>query len=216
MNSIIKNMQRFLDCGIMAIIRIDGMREVIPTIEALANGGIDVIEISLVTPHALDYIAEAHDKLGDSVMIGAGTVLDTESTRAAILAGADFVVTPVTRVDVIRMAERYGTLSFVGAYTPTECLTAWETGASAVKIFPAMPAGPSYLKAIHAPLPQIQKVAVGGVTLENLSSFFTAGAIGVAGATNLADPNLIAGGRFNDITRTASAWLAAAREAKGL
>ena len=215
MKSIIEMMQRFLDCGVLAIIRIDSPQDVTPTMEALARGGVNVIEISLVTPHALDYIARARAELGDQVMIGAGTVLDAESARAAILAGADFLVTPVTRLEVIGVAQRYGKLSFIGAYTPTECLQAWEAGASAVKVFPAMPAGPAYFKAIHAPLPQIPLVAVGGVTLDNLGSFIKAGACGVAGASNLADPKLVAGGRFDEITRIAAAWLQAAKDARG-
>jgi 2-dehydro-3-deoxyphosphogluconate aldolase/(4S)-4-hydroxy-2-oxoglutarate aldolase len=207
--------EKFFKSGVMAIIRIDSSKDVLPTVEALANGGIEFIEISLVTPHAIDYIAKVHDQFGTSVMIGAGTVLDSASARAAILAGADFIVSPTTRVETITLARRYGKPIFSGALTPGECLLAWESGADAVKVFPAMPAGPEYIKAIHAPLPQIPLVAVGGITLENLLDFFKAGVCGVAGATSLANPRLIAGGSFKEITRISAAWLKAARESRG-
>jgi 2-dehydro-3-deoxyphosphogluconate aldolase/(4S)-4-hydroxy-2-oxoglutarate aldolase len=214
MRSKAENMQCFLETGVMAIIRIDSPQDVVPTIEALARAGVKFIEISLVTPRAVDYINQAKNQFGSDVLVGAGTVLDEVSGRTAILAGADFLVTPVTRVEVIQVAQRYGALSFSGAYTPTEVLLGWESGADGIKIFPAMPAGPAYLKAIHAPLPQVPLVAVGGVTLDNLGSFFKAGACGVAGATNLADPKLVKDGRFEEVTRTAEAWLQAAREAR--
>ena len=214
MDFLATNLQRFIQTGVMAIIRVDAPRDVLPTVEALANGGIEFIEISLVTPHAVDYIAKVHDQFGDSVMIGAGTVLDSESARAAILAGADFIVSPTVRVETILTARRYGKLSFAGAFTPTECLLAYESGANAVKVFPAMPAGPEYIKAIHAPLRQIPLVAVGGITLENLPAFFKAGVCGVAGASSLADPKLIANCSFGEITEISARWLKAAREAR--
>jgi 2-dehydro-3-deoxyphosphogluconate aldolase / (4S)-4-hydroxy-2-oxoglutarate aldolase len=215
MNYLALNMQRFIQSGVMAIIRIDSCKDVLPTVEALAKGGIEFIEISLVTPHAVEYIAKVHEQFGSSVMIGAGTVLDGESARAAILAGADFIVSPATRVETILTARRYGKTSFSGAFSPTECLLAWESGADAVKVFPAMPAGPEYIKAIHAPLPQIPLVAVGGVTLENLPAFFKAGVCGVAGASSLANPKLIADGSFKEITQVSASWLEAVRRSRG-
>lgn len=215
MESTNQRMQRFLDSGVMAIVRIDTPKDVIPAVQALADGGIQLIEISLVTPKAVEYISLVHEQLGKEVLIGAGTVLDVASARTAILAGADFLVTPVLKVEVAEIARRYGKLSFIGAYSPSECLAAYEAGADAVKIFPAMPAGPKYFKAIHAPLPQIPLVAVGGVTQENLPDFFKAGAVGVAGASNLADPKLIRSGEFAKVTKTAASWLEAARVARG-
>jgi len=215
MRSLQEKLRHFFDVGVMAIVRIDSADAVEPTIDALAQGGVDVIEISLVTPHAVDYIARIHERFGDAVMIGAGTVLDEPSARAAILAGADFIVSPVLRTEVIALTRRYGRLSFPGAYTPSEVLLAWESGGDAVKLFPAMPSGPEYLKAVNAPMKQIPLVAVGGVTLENLPGWFKAGAVGVAGATNLANPELVRAGRFDEITRTAAAWVRAAQEARG-
>lgn len=212
----LEKLQHFFNVGVMAIVRIDSPDDVEPTIEALADGGLDVIEISLVTPHAVDYIARVHDQFGEDIMIGAGTVLDAASARAAILAGADFVVSPTVRPEVITISRRYGKLNFAGGYTPTECLLAWESGSDAVKLFPAMPSGPAYLKAVNAPMKQIPLVAVGGVTLENLASWFEVGAVGVAAASNLANPELVEAGRFDEITKTARAWLETAREARGL
>lgn len=209
------HMQRFIKSGVMAIIRIDSPKDVVPTVEALAKGGIEFIEISLVTPRAIEYIAMVHEQFGNSVMIGAGTVLDSESARIAILAGADFIVSPTLRVETILTTRRYGKLSFAGAFTPTECLLAWESGADAVKVFPSMPAGPEYIKAIHAPLPQIPLLAVGGITVENLPAFFKAGVCGVAGATSLADPRLIAEGSFKEISQISARWLENARESRG-
>jgi 2-dehydro-3-deoxyphosphogluconate aldolase/(4S)-4-hydroxy-2-oxoglutarate aldolase len=117
-------------------------------------------------------------------------------------------------VETILTTRRYGKLSFAGAFTPTECLLAWESGADAVKVFPSMPAGPEYIKALHAPLRQIPLVAVGGITVQNLPDFFKAGACGVAGATSLADPKLIAAGSFKEITQIAARWIGAARAAR--
>jgi len=215
MHNASSNIQKFVESGILAIIRIDRPNDVLPTVDALVDGGINFIEISLVTPHAIEYIAQVHEQFGKEVMIGAGTVLDGESARAAILAGADFVVSPNTSVTTISMAKRYGKLIFSGAFTPTECLLAWESGADFVKVFPANPAGPEYVKAIHAPLPQIPLVPVGGVTLENLASFIKAGACGVAAATSLVNPRLIAEGSFKEITRNSSIWLKTIEEARG-
>ena len=215
MNSLASIMETFFQSGMMAIIRIDSAKAVIPTVEALAKGGIQFIEISLVTPHAVEYISKVHDEFSDSVMIGAGTVLDSESARAAILAGADFIVSPTTRAETIVMARRYGKPAFSGAYSPTECLLAWETGAEAVKVFPAMPAGPEYIKAIHAPLPQIPLVAVGGVTLDNIPAFFKAGVRGVAVASALANPKLIAEGKFGEISAASVKWMETVRLARG-
>ena len=135
-------------------------------------------------PGAIEVIRETQQQLGDRLFLGAGTVLDPESARSAILAGADYIVTPTVNVDVIRMCQRYGKLVMPGAFTPTEILTAWEAGADIVKVFPADVGGPSYLKAIHGPLPQIRLMPTGGVDLKTAESFLKAGAcaLGVGGA----------------------------------
>ena len=143
-------------------------------------------------------------------------MLDTPSARLAILAGADFIVSPTVCPEVITLTRRYGRLSFSGGFTPTECLLAWESGSDAVKLFPAMPAGPDYLKAVNAPMKHIPLVAVGGVSADNLAEWFKAGAVGVAGASNLVDPELVKKGDFEKITTAASEWLKIAKEARGM
>ena len=214
MKQMSKTLQRFFDVGVMAIVRIDSKENINPTVEALLRGGIDHIEISLVTPNAVDYIARIHDEYGADILIGAGTVLDTPSARLAILAGADFIVSPTVCPEVITLTKRYGRLSFSGGFTPTEILLSWEAGSDAVKLFPAMPAGPEYLKAVNAPMKQIPLVAVGGVSTDNLADWFAAGAVGVAAASKLADPKLVKNGEFEKITATASEWVRIAKEAR--
>jgi 2-dehydro-3-deoxyphosphogluconate aldolase/(4S)-4-hydroxy-2-oxoglutarate aldolase len=214
MKATIEKLQHFFTVGVMAIVRIDSKNDINPTIEALLEAGVDIIEISLVTPHAVEYIEKIHDEYGEQVMIGAGTVLDPPSARSAILAGADFVVSPTVNPEVIRLTKRYGKLSFAGGFTPTECLLAYDSGSDAVKLFPAMPAGPSYLKAVNAPMKQIPLVAVGGVTADNLVDWFKAGARGVAGASNLVNPEFVQAGQFKKITETAEKWLKIAKEAR--
>lgn len=209
-----KKLQQFFETGVMAIMRIDWEDKIDPTLEALLAGGLNIIEISLVTPHAVEYIGRIHDQYGEQVIIGAGTVLDEPSARSAILAGADFIVSPIVQPDVIRITKRYGRLCFTGGYSPTEILLAWESGSDAVKLFPAMPAGPAYLRAVNAPMKQIPLVAVGGVSVDNLASWFEAGAVGVAGASNLVNPTVVKESRFDEITKTAKEWLRIAKKAR--
>lgn len=179
-----KNLQRVLDGVIVAVLRASSSNQLVQVAETLADVGISSVEVTLTVPGAIEVIRETQQQLGDRLFLGAGTVLDPESARSAILAGADYIVTPTVNVDVIRMCQRYGKLVMPGAFTPTEILTAWEAGADIVKVFPADVGGPSYLKAIHGPLPQIRLMPTGGVDLETAESFLKAGAcaLGVGGA----------------------------------
>lgn len=206
MNSAYEMLEHYKKSGVMAILRCDEPDNIIKVIGALTEGGIDTMEISLVTPNAIDIFKEIHNEIGSDVLLGAGTVLDASSARAAILAGADFVISPVLSLDVIEIAKRYGKMSFAGGFTPTEVLKAWEYGSDAVKIFPAMPAGPKYLKAIHTPLPQIPLIPVGGVSLENLEAFIRAGSIAVAAGSSLVSGKMIKEGRFSVIKENAINW----------
>ena len=173
------NLTRVLDRGLVAILRSSSSEQLARVARSLFEGGIDVIEVTLTVPDALEIIAEVRRDLGQRVLLGAGSVLDAETARAAILAGAEFIVSPVVRHDVIQLCRRYGKVVMPGAFTPTEALAAWEAGADIVKIFPADIGGPAYLKALAAPLPQIRMMPTGGVNLETIEAFFRAGACAV-------------------------------------
>lgn len=162
---------------LIAIIRNIDPNHVLEVCQALYEGGIQVMEITMNSPKALSLIEEVSDKLGDKVVVGAGTVLDPETARAAILAGAQFLISPTVHLETIKMTKRYGAISIPGAFTPTEILTAYEHGADMIKVFPAL-LGPEYIKSILGPLAQIPLLATGGVDLTNIKDYLTAGAVG--------------------------------------
>lgn len=200
--------------GLIAIVRLDSSAELVQAAKAIAAGGVSVIEFTLTTPGALRTIEAAVKELGSEVLIGAGTVLDAETARAAILAGAEFVVAPTLSTDVIEMCHRYDKVVIPGAYTPTEILSAWEQGADFVKLFPAEVGGPAYLKAVRAPLPQVKLIPVGGVTLETAGPFIRAGAAALGVGSNLVDKKAVAEGRFTQLTTVAQALSQAVLEAR--
>ena len=150
---------------------------------ALADGGVNVVEITMTVPDALDVLRQVRRALGDRLLLGAGTILDPETARAALLAGAEYLVAPTVNLDVIRLCQRYDKLVMPGAFTPTEILTAWEAGADIVKVFPAEVLGPAFFKAMRGPLPQIRLMPTGGVDLNTAADFLRAGAccLGVGG-----------------------------------
>lgn len=203
--------------GIIAIIRADSGEDLVRVVEAVAEGGIRCIEVTMTTPGALRCLELAAARLSASdICLGVGSVLDAETARLAILAGARYVVSPVLAPGVIETAHRYGCPCLPGAFTPTEIFTAWEAGADMVKVFPASLGGLDYIKAVRAPLPNIPLVPTGGVDLNNLAAFVAAGvsAIGVGG--NLAGKDLIKAGKFAEITENARKYataLAVARNA---
>ena len=201
--------------GLIAIVRLERAPELVKVAKAIAAGGVSVIEFTLTTPGALRTIEESTRELGDQVLIGAGTVLDGETARAAILAGAEFVVAPTLNLDVIEICHRYDKLVVPGAYTPTEILTAWEHGADFVKVFPAEIGGPAYLKAVRAPLPQVKMIPVGGVSLETAEAFLRAGAVALGVGSNLVDRKAVAEGRLEQLTASALALSQVVRKAKG-
>jgi 2-dehydro-3-deoxyphosphogluconate aldolase/(4S)-4-hydroxy-2-oxoglutarate aldolase len=200
--------------GLIAIVRLDSSAELIPAARAIAAGGVSVIEFTLTTPGALQTIEETARELGDQALIGAGTVLDAETARAAILAGAEFVVAPTLNPAVIELCHRYSKVVIPGAYTPTEILHAWELGADFVKVFPAEIGGPPYLKAVRAPLPQVKMIAVGGVSVETAGDFIRAGAVALGVGSNLVNKKAVAERRFEQLTATAKALSQAVQEAR--
>ncbi|HYH64863.1 MAG TPA: bifunctional 4-hydroxy-2-oxoglutarate aldolase/2-dehydro-3-deoxy-phosphogluconate aldolase [Urbifossiella sp.] len=198
-----RDLQRVLDCGIVAVVRHADPGPLVEVVRALADGGVTVAEVTFTVPNAVDVIREAKRQLGDRVLLGAGTVLDPETCRAAFLAGAEFVVSPAVNVDVIRMCRRYDKLVMPGAFTPTEVLTAWEAGADVVKVFPADVVGPAFFRALRGPLPQVKLMPTGGVDLTTAAEFLKAGAVCLGVGGQLVEPKAVAAGDFARITALA-------------
>src|SRR5213080_4290938 len=198
------DLRRALDCGIVAVVRSSDSQQLVEVARALADGGVTVIEITMSVPNALDVLKQVRQALGERVLLGAGTVLDPETARAVLLAGAEYIVAPTLNLDVIRLCQRYDKLVMPGAFTPTEILTAWEAGADIVKVFPADVVGPAFFKAIKAPLPQIRLMPTGGVDLSTAADFLKAGAVCLGVGGQLVEPKAVAAGdydRLRDLAR---------------
>ena len=200
-------MQLIRDSGVIAIMRARSSDQLVAAAEAIRAGGVRVIEVTMNTPGALEVIAAAGKRFGSEVLFGAGTVLDTETARAAIQAGADFVVAPTLRVEVIQLCHRYSIPVMPGCFSPTEMLTAWEAGADFVKLFPAEVGGPAMVKAILAPLPQLQIVPVGGVDLTTAAAFIRAGAAALGVGGSLVSQKLLDSADFAELTRRSAAFI---------
>ena len=199
-------LKRILDGGIVAVVRSESSASLVKVVQALAEGGVTAAEITFTVPDAVEVIRQVRREVGDAVVLGAGTVLDPETARAALLAGAEYIVAPIVNLDVIRLCRRYDKVVMPGAFTPTEVVAAWEAGADVVKVFPADVGGPPYLKALRGPLPQVRLMPTGGVDLTTAEAFLKAGAccLGVGGA--LVDPKSIAANDFNRIRDLASQY----------
>lgn len=193
---------------VVAIIRAESSDGLLDCARALAAGGLSAIELTMTTPGAISMMEKCAAALPDFVF-GLGTVLDPETARAGILAGARFIVTPSTNVRTIELCRRYGVPVFPGALTPTEIVTAWEAGADAVKVFPAEFFGPGYIKAVKAPLPQIDLVPTGGVTPETIGDFLRAGATACAAGSALVDGKALKAKDWAAVTARAHAFVAA-------
>jgi len=207
-------LERVVECGVIAIVRLRFAASLSEVANAIRSGGIDVIEVSLTTPEALDMLREGVRELGDDVLFGAGTVLDAETARAAILAGARFIVTPTLAKETIAICKRYGVVSIPGALSPTEILTAWESGADLVKVFPATVGGPQYIRDVLAPLPQVKLVPTGGIELANAAAFIRAGATALGVSSSLVDPEAVRCGDFGALTKVAQAFQEAVSAAR--
>ena len=202
-----EDLRRVLDGGIVAIIRAPSSEQLVDVAWALAEGGIDVIEVTFTVPGVLDILASVRKELGDRILLGAGSVLDPETARAALLAGAEFIVAPTVNLDVIALCKRYGKLVMPGAFTPTEIVTAWQAGADIVKVFPADIGGPAYLKALHGPLPQVRLLPTGGVNLETLGDFMKAGACAVGLGSALVEAQAVREGNMARIRDLAGRYV---------
>jgi 2-dehydro-3-deoxyphosphogluconate aldolase / (4S)-4-hydroxy-2-oxoglutarate aldolase len=204
------------EIGMVPVVRTSTAENAIRAIEAIYRGGVRVAEITMTVPGAVRALEKIAVQFGDRIVLGAGTVLDAETARIAMLAGAEFFVTPSLRLATIEMVKRYSKVIFPGALTPTEALTAWEAGADAVKIFPCgNVGGPKYIKALKGPFPQIEMIPTGGVNLETAGEFLKAGACAVAVGGELVDGKLIKEGRFDLLEEKARQYLAAIAKARG-
>jgi 2-dehydro-3-deoxyphosphogluconate aldolase/(4S)-4-hydroxy-2-oxoglutarate aldolase len=209
------DLQRVLDSGIVAVVRSPESGRLVDACRALADGGVLAVEITMTVPDAINVLGQVRRALGDKILLGAGTVLDPETARAVLLAGAEFIVAPTVNLEVIKLCQRYDKLVMPGAFTPTEILAAWETGADIVKVFPAEVVGPAFFKAVRGPLPQIRMMPTGGVDLTTAGAFLKAGAccLGVGG--QLVDPKAVAEGKFERIAELARQYVAAVKQARG-
>jgi len=209
-----QDLHRVLEGGIVAIIRAPSSELLVNVARALYEGGIDVIEITCTVPRVMEILSAVHKELGDRILLGAGTVLDCETARAAMLAGAEFVVSPVVNRDVIRLCHRYDKIVMPGAFTPTEVLTAWDAGADIVKIFPADVGGPNYLRALSGPLPQVRLLPTGGVDLKTLGDFVRAGASAVGLGSALVEKQAVKDGNLDRIRELAAQYVALMRHVR--
>lgn len=209
-------LDRMVAEGLIPVIRASSAAGALKVAQAIQQGGAGFLEITMTVPGGMEVIKELKGQFKDTVIIGAGTVLDPETGRTALLAGAQFLVSPTFNLEVIRMAHRYSAVVIPGALTPTEILAAWEAGADLVKVFPAGPlGGPRYVKALKGPLPQILLLPTGGVDLKNVGDFIRAGASVVAVGGELVDERAVKEENFGVLTRNTRAFLKAIREARG-
>lgn len=206
------DLDRITEGGLVAIIRASSGEQLVDVAEALYEGGVDVLEVTFTVPKALEIISAVDARLGTKILLGAGSVLDPETARSAMLAGAEFIVSPVVNLDVIQLCNRYGKVVMPGAFTPTEVLTAWQAGADIVKVFPADIGGPAYLKALRAPMPQVQLLPTGGVNLDTLADFLKAGACAVGLGSSLVEKTAVENGDMERIRSLATQYVELVRK----
>jgi 2-dehydro-3-deoxyphosphogluconate aldolase/(4S)-4-hydroxy-2-oxoglutarate aldolase len=207
--------KRIKEIAVVPIVRTPDLKSALAAVEAVLAGGINCVEITMTVANALKAIESVADRYGDSVLLGAGTVLDPETARACMLAGAQFFVTPSLNVKVIELAQRYSRPIFPGALTPTEILTAWEAGADGVKVFPCNAlGGAKYIKSLKGPFPHIDLVPTGGVNLETIGEFLAAGSSAVGVGSELVDAQSVASGDYRGVTERARRFLEIAAAAR--
>lgn len=209
-----EQLKRLTETGVVAVIRTQDGDELVSICEALVEGGVVGVEITMTSPGATEAIYKASKVLKGKAIIGAGSVLDPETARVVMLAGADFIVSPILNKDVIALCRRYGKIVIPGAFTPTEILAAWETGADVVKIFPATKLGPEFIKDVKGPLPQVKLTPTGGVNLDNLGQFLRAGAEFVGVGSALVSKRIVAEKDWAGLSSLAADYIKAARETR--
>lgn len=206
--------QRLLDPGLIAIIRADSSEQLIEAAEALLAGGVSTMEVTMTTPNALQVITAVTQKFGDAILMGVGSVIDPRTVYSAVAAGAEFIVTPVTKPQVIAAAQHLDKPIVSGAFTPTECLLAHESGADFVKLFPADLGGATYIKNILAPLPMLRIVPTGGVTPETAAAFLKAGCVALGAGSSLVSNEILQKRDWAELKNRAATFVKAVQVAK--
>lgn len=207
-------LSRMTEAGVVAVIRARSKDQLVGITEALLEGGVPSIEVTMSTPKAIAGIEMLADQFGDRALIGVGTVLDAATARDAIAAGAQFVVSPITDPEVIATTVRYGRVSIPGAFTPTEIVRAWTLGGDVVKVFPSTALGPQFFKDILAPLPQLRLTPTGGVDVKNAGDWIKAGAVCVGAGSSLVTRDALANNDWAAITKNAKAFVEAVKAAR--
>jgi 2-dehydro-3-deoxyphosphogluconate aldolase/(4S)-4-hydroxy-2-oxoglutarate aldolase len=210
-----KTIEKIIDVGIVPVVRASSVEEALAIVEAIKVGGVSILEITMTVPGAIKTIEKVAERYGKDVLLGAGTVLDPETARTVILAGAEFVVTPSLKLTTIEMCKRYSKVIIPGALTPTEVVTAWEAGSDFVKVFPCdNVGGAKYIKALKAPFPQIELIPTGGVNLNTVADFLAAGAAALAVGSELVDKAAVGAKDFGKVTENARKFLEAVKSAR--
>jgi 2-dehydro-3-deoxyphosphogluconate aldolase/(4S)-4-hydroxy-2-oxoglutarate aldolase len=204
------------DAGVVAVIRMQEADRLRAVIDALAEGGVRALEVTMTVPGAVETIAQLSRTLSTDFLLGAGTVLDTNTATRVIEAGASFVVSPVLRPAIIEVCHHHGVPALPGCFSPTEILTAWESGADIVKVFPATALGPGFLTDVRGPLPHLKLMPTGGVTLDNAGDWIRAGAVAVGVGTALLNRAAIAAGNYSILRENAARIVASVRAARGI
>ncbi len=208
-------LMRIQESGLLPVLRASSVEEALALAKAIEAGGIVALEVTMTVPDAVEVIRSLVRQAGDRLLIGAGTVLDPETARACMLAGAAFIVSPALNLKTIEICHRYSVPVIPGALTPTEVVTAWEAGADVVKVFPCSAlGGAKYLKALKAPLPQIELIPTGGVSLSTAAEFLAAGAFALGVGADLVNPQAIADGKPEIITQAARQYIEIIRKAR--
>lgn len=208
-------MQRLIELGAIAVVRLPDAAGVLRAIDAIRAGGITGVELTMTTPRALELLEEMSRTMGDEVLAGMGSVTDAESVRRAVDAGARYIVSPVFKPEVIAEAHRLGTAVMPAGFTPTEILAAHEAGADIVKVTPAEVLGVAFIKGVMAPMPFLRLMPTGGVTPENIGEWLRAGAVAAGVGSALVDPRLVAAGDFATLTARARRMAQSVAEARG-
>ena len=208
--------RRIKEIGVVPVVRANSPEEAMAAVEAIKAGGVPILEITMTVPGAVKVIEKLADQFGDEIVLGAGTVLDAETARACILAGATFVVSPALNLGTIELCKRYAIPICPGALTPTEVVTAWQAGADFVKVFPCSAmGGASYIKGLKAPLPQVDLIPTGGVNLNTAADFIKAGSSALGIGADLVDLKALREGNAQKITDAAKQFVQIVKDARG-